>query len=351
MKKASPILQQAETHVFALLRDRLPSHFVFHNFSFTAAVAGAVGELAEAEHLDRESTEQLLLAAWFLYTGYTEGTADFAGHSARLASAFLRDQMAPEPFTDRVASLITGALAPTAPATVAEAILRDARRFWLAKKSVGERLHLLFREQAPEGVDETGWILQHILQYSQERYHTLTAAQWWEHRKTLNLLRLSRQLKERRGQEDASSDQPVGIGEQAEPNDNQERRILQNTALVLLVLSVVVAGGAMWLFFFAEGLSKAAGGILLASGGVICLMLSVAALWPLSFSGLHDRATRERFANRPTGRHENMMLRRQRHLTWQRRMVRMCLVTLLFTLVLFLLMASGAALLSQAGQW
>ena len=64
------IVQKAESYVFGLFKDKLSPDYIYHNFNHTLRVVNNVRIIAEAEGLNEEDTETLMMAAWFHDTGY-----------------------------------------------------------------------------------------------------------------------------------------------------------------------------------------------------------------------------------------------------------------------------------------
>ncbi|MCS6990906.1 MAG: hypothetical protein NZL95_03505 [Chitinophagales bacterium] len=344
MKRTTPVVQQAEAYVFALLRDRLPSHYVFHNYCYAASVVDAIGKLAEAEQLDKEVSEQLMLAGWFLPTGYTETSADRLATSARYAVAFLQQQMVPQSFADRVAFLITAAQKPAD--QPAAAVLADAQHFWLAKKDFLQRLKLLFwEEQEANGTSEHSWMQQKLEELSAQRYHTFSAAQWWEQKRLKNLLKLKDHLAQTASQELLQTSDT----HQAAHNVRwdvlcSEAQHVRSTSIALLALAVLACISGMWLLWsssWGTGLSVAAPVLL--AGGFANMILSAAALWPLSHhleGGPRQKAkvpsANGRAARDLTGNSVFHAFGMQ--LLWRQRLVRISVIILIFTVALSLLL-------------
>jgi len=63
-------LQQAEAHVLALYDQQRNPKLLFHSFHLCAKLTTRARELAIQESADPKTREIVLLAAWFLYTGY-----------------------------------------------------------------------------------------------------------------------------------------------------------------------------------------------------------------------------------------------------------------------------------------
>lgn len=120
------IVQKAESYVFGLFKDKLSPDYIYHNFNHTLRVVNNVRIIAEAEGLNEEDTETLMLAAWFHDTGYIEGPENHEVLSGHMAIDFLTENGYPAEKADRVAALIKATKLENDPQTRDEKIIRDA---------------------------------------------------------------------------------------------------------------------------------------------------------------------------------------------------------------------------------
>lgn len=120
------IVQKAESYVFGLFKDKLSPDYIYHNFNHTLRVVNSVRIIAEAEGLNEEDIEVLVLAAWFHDLGYIDGPVNHEVRSGHMAIEFLTENGYPEEKADRVALLIKATKLENDPHTRDEMILRDA---------------------------------------------------------------------------------------------------------------------------------------------------------------------------------------------------------------------------------
>ena len=64
-------VENAESYVFHVFKDKLSPDYIYHNFNHTLTVVNAVKELCKKEDVEGSEKEMLLVAAWFHDTGYT----------------------------------------------------------------------------------------------------------------------------------------------------------------------------------------------------------------------------------------------------------------------------------------
>lgn len=288
MKKTTPLLQQAEAFVFTLMRDRLPSHYLFHDFNHAADVAAAVAELGEAEQLDREVAEQMQLAAWFLYTGNAAPPDERTAAGIRYATTFLQEQKAPAQYIDRVSELLAAA-SKKAPATPLEAILHDARHAWMARKNLMQSLERWFMQERLGGSMADSfpdWLRQQQDALLHFRYHTLHGARRWQRKKNARMSRLFRMLQ--------GEEQLLTGDKSRTPNvehaplkarplhvDENALRGLERTAALLFLSALLLVAAAVALRLLAKTEpSLGVVGLLVGAGGIGCLLSAAMALWP-----------------------------------------------------------------------
>jgi predicted metal-dependent HD superfamily phosphohydrolase len=120
------IVSKAEDHVFHLFKDRLSPDYIYHNFNHTLRVVRAAETIAKAENVDADTTEALLIAAWFHDSGYIEGAENHEKRSAEFVSGFLKEHKYPEDKTVLVQRLILATELHHEPTDLPEQIMKDA---------------------------------------------------------------------------------------------------------------------------------------------------------------------------------------------------------------------------------
>ncbi|AWG21807.1 phosphohydrolase [Flavobacterium faecale] len=120
------LLHQAEAFVSELLKDKLSKSFTYHNLGHTKVVVNAVEAILQAEKLNENDKQALLMAAWFHDTGYTQGCTKHEDASVVIATDFLRDKKQSEEFIVAVNKLIEATVHDYEPKNNLEKIIRDA---------------------------------------------------------------------------------------------------------------------------------------------------------------------------------------------------------------------------------
>lgn len=187
------LLEQAEDFVQNLFKDKLSEAFLYHNFNHTLSVVNSVKLIIKELKLSSEESEQLLLAAWFHDTGYTEGCENHEATSGKIAQSFLQQQNYSEEGIAKVVSLINTTEKYCQPGNAFEKIIRDADYYHLAKKdylSVAELLR--FELKATLGIDFTDleWAKENLKFLKQHRFYSDFAIQNWQSKKDKNIQKL-----------------------------------------------------------------------------------------------------------------------------------------------------------------
>lgn len=139
-------VQKAENHIFALFKDKLSPHYIYHNFNHTLRVVNNTRIIAKEEGINEVDTELLLLAAWFHDAGYIDGPENHEERSAVMAENFLVNEDYNRENAKRVAELIKVTRLEAEPKNRLEQVIRDADCAHFADKNY-EALSELLREE------------------------------------------------------------------------------------------------------------------------------------------------------------------------------------------------------------
>lgn len=194
----SEIVQKAEDFVTKLLETELDSTFQYHNLRHTQRVVKSLRELLEYYQLNAIESEQLLLAAWFHDTGYTQGTTDHEKRSCTIVKDFLSKEG--HQANEAIQKLILATKRYHKPANLHEAIIRDADASHFAKKSYWETTDFLREELKLLGIASytaKQWRDVNIKMFRNEhQYYTKYAQENWASGKEKNLKLLLKEKKE-----------------------------------------------------------------------------------------------------------------------------------------------------------
>jgi predicted metal-dependent HD superfamily phosphohydrolase len=100
------MVMKAESYVRDLLQNELSNNLFYHDLRHTEQVVKAVSEITAALHMIPSEVEVITLAAWFHDTGYTVSNENHEEHSCAIALTFLKQEMYPEWFVEKVLQCI-----------------------------------------------------------------------------------------------------------------------------------------------------------------------------------------------------------------------------------------------------
>ena len=185
------LIDQTESFVCNLLKDKLSISFTYHNCNHTLVVVNAVKEIAKSQNIKGEDYEVLVVAAWFHDTGYTKGCITHEDSSVEIATEFLRKQHQSEAFIQKVSQLIQATVYSHIPQNDSEKIIRDAdyahfgsRKYFISCELLREEwevtMHKKYTDE--EWSKENFNILAHW-----HHYHTDYAIKHWQPIKEQNI--------------------------------------------------------------------------------------------------------------------------------------------------------------------
>lgn len=119
-----PIVIAAYRHVLRVLRS--VRHYPYHNTGHTLDVFKRARELAHAEGVSREDTEDILLASLFHDTGFVVSYTKNEEIGANMARDWLIENGHPNERVDHVVSLILATVPFVPVKTLLEKIIQDA---------------------------------------------------------------------------------------------------------------------------------------------------------------------------------------------------------------------------------
>ncbi|MEM8926944.1 MAG: Pycsar system effector family protein [Bacteroidota bacterium] len=196
----SEIVQKAEDFVTKLLETELDPKFLYHNLKHTQRVVKSTKELLEHHDMEPQKKEELLLAAWFHDTGYTQGTDQHEKRSSEVAAGFLKNEAYEAEAIENIQALILATERYHTPTNLMEEIIRDADASHFAQKSYWETTDFLREELELLGVatySQRQWRDINIKMFRNEhKFFTQYAKEYWELGKEKNLKQLVKEKKE-----------------------------------------------------------------------------------------------------------------------------------------------------------
>lgn len=194
------LVKKATDYVSAMLRERLPEKFVYHDFTHTLDVFDTCKKLGEDHKLSPWDMEILLLAAIFHDTGYTVTIEGHEEESAEIAESFLKENGCPDDKIQKVKSSILATRMPQNPGNLMEEIICDADLSHFGKKEFFERIELLRIELEYTknlSFSDFEWLKSNIEMLISHPFRTKAALAQFEERRMENLLKLQKKLRKK----------------------------------------------------------------------------------------------------------------------------------------------------------
>ncbi|MCA0152038.1 Pycsar system effector family protein [Winogradskyella vincentii] len=188
------ILTEVEKYVVHYLNEKLDPKFVYHNLAHTQRVVEKINELTEEESgITDDEKRQLLIAAWFHDTGFTETIDGHEEESAKIAKDFLKQHNVADAEIDGIAEIIRATEMTYEPKTKLEGIIRDADSAHISSKNYEDYASLLRKEwelTLNKNLTKDEWLMSNIEFLTNHTFNSDIAASKWEKRKGKNLANL-----------------------------------------------------------------------------------------------------------------------------------------------------------------
>ncbi|MCG8795616.1 Pycsar system effector family protein [Tenacibaculum finnmarkense] len=187
------LLIEAENFVVTLLNEKLDTSFIYHNVFHTQRVVAKTKELIKEVELTVESSNSLLLAAWFHDTGYTKSIENHEEESVKIVTVFLKKNGVSEAIISEVSQLILVTKICVKPVTKLEKIIKDADCAHLGSKNFSDYTSLLRKEwelTKQQVVSDEKWTEDNIQFLTKHRFYTDFAVKNWSKIASKNLAQL-----------------------------------------------------------------------------------------------------------------------------------------------------------------
>ena len=193
------LVQKAGFFIENLFKDKLSPAFLYHNYKHTQEVVANADILANADNLNEEEKEILLVACWFHDSGYTEDIMLHEEKSCEIAAEFLKAEGVNEDFIRRVKELIMSTKICCKPDNRIENIIRDADSSHLASEdyfTYSDNLRKEWEETLGKNFSKKKWNLDNLRFFRFHQFNTDYAKQNWNPIKEKNLQKIENMLQE-----------------------------------------------------------------------------------------------------------------------------------------------------------
>src|SRR5690606_23025782 len=190
------ILNKTKEFVLNLFKEKLPSTFLYHNYSHTECVCNGVDEIIENTDLNEENRLALKLAALLHDTGYTVTIEGHEDESVKIATNFLKEHGVDDKIIDTVNRCILATKLDSAPTTTLEKIMKDADTSHFGKDNFNNTSEFLRRELdilCLKKYSPKEWLDENIQLLSEKhQFYTDYALKNWQSQKDINISKLKR---------------------------------------------------------------------------------------------------------------------------------------------------------------
>ncbi len=201
LSNSKSITDAASDYVFDLLKTRLPSVYVYHNYRHTEDVVDAAKKIGNKSGLNDEEIEIVTLAAWFHDTGFIERSDNHEDASIRIATEFLKNNNYRDEKLAKVVECIDVTRYGTAPANLLQEVMCDADLFHLGKDNEyydkSDLLRLEWEKTNNKPYSELEWLKINIDFLSTHKFYTRYAKKVMDEGKAELLLKLQKRYRKK----------------------------------------------------------------------------------------------------------------------------------------------------------
>jgi len=194
----SKFFKEVNSFVFDILKNKLSSKVVYHNYNHTLQVVKAANEIALAEKVKKSDLEIVLIAAWFHDTGYVEGYKNHEGESKKIAQDYLKNKGFSSEKIAKVSVLIDATKMPQKPTNKIEEIICDADLCHLGTEDYTKNADLLrseWEQLCNKELTDIEWLKENNRFFGEHKYFTNYAFTKLNSQKTVNWLKVQKDLR------------------------------------------------------------------------------------------------------------------------------------------------------------
>ncbi|NMH27592.1 Pycsar system effector family protein [Flavobacterium silvaticum] len=194
------LIEKAEIYVTNLFKDKLSPLYTYHNIHHTQQVAAYTSLLAKEQAASPETTEALMLAAWFHDSGYIIGIEDHELKSVEIFKEFAQANQIDEILVSETEKLILSTDLRKTPKTEAERIIRDADCAHFGSTDyadISKQLRTEWENTQNKELTDQQWLEGNKLAFTTWHvFHTGYAQKNWLTQKERNLEEINKKLKD-----------------------------------------------------------------------------------------------------------------------------------------------------------
>jgi len=193
----SSLINDVKSYVFELLKTKLKTNVLYHNFNHTEHVANASFEIGVGEGLSPEELEIVVLSAWFHDTGYVIGQQGHEIESVKIAKKYLKEKGVSAEAMKSIESCILATGLHEKPQSKVAMVLCDADLSHLGLESFKEKSNLLRKEWevlCGKEMTDIEWLKENERFLGEHTYYTDFGYQKYNETKQMNWLKVQKDL-------------------------------------------------------------------------------------------------------------------------------------------------------------
>ena len=223
------ILSKVKEFIGKTFREKGSSESYYHNLTHTAEVAKVAAEIADASGIDEEEKEAVLIAAWFHDIGHIDICEGHEDVGIEMATKFLKENIYPAEWIDKVVSLINATRMPRNPKNILEQIICDADLHHLGTNNYDLKAELFRNEiEALQGckIPEVEWLRNNLKFLEQHKFFTDYAKNKFQTQKNINYIKAEKKLKKviQQMEEEKSSSFGESIKDKKKEKDKEKEK-------------------------------------------------------------------------------------------------------------------------------
>ena len=218
------LLTETAKYIESYFKANLAQVYELRNYPATLKIVQTCDFISVHTDLDKQDRVKVILAAWFLYTGFSIDPENYQKVSVEIATKYYTEKGLSTELIQEIGEIILATRDPQQPVTIQAQILCDAENSWLADKSFSQTLKYLRKEKALAGkkeIPDKDRLSENITMFENHIYFVPFSRETFDKKKEKNKVRLQEKLT---GQESIQNESTELV--KTKKNKNKSEQIL-----------------------------------------------------------------------------------------------------------------------------
>ncbi len=218
------LLTETAKYIESYFKANLAQVYELRNYPATLKIVQTCDFISVHTDLDKQDRVKVILAAWFLYTGFSIDPENYQKESVEIATKYYTEKGLSAELIQEIGEIILATRDPQQPVTIQAQILCDAENSWLADKSFSQTLKYLRKEKALAGkkeIPDKDRLSENITMFENHIYFVPFSRETFDKKKEKNKVRLQEKLT---GQESSQNESAELV--KTKKNKNKSEQIL-----------------------------------------------------------------------------------------------------------------------------